>query len=54
MGLGLETGIPQTLWSHHCVRLPSTAELPESLCKEILEEVAPLQLEKSEMEQVPQ
>lgn len=54
MSWGLETGIPQTLWSHHCVRWPSTAELPESLRKEVLAEVALLQLGKSEMEQVPQ
>lgn len=32
----------------------STAELSESLGKEVLEEVARLQLGKSEMEQVPQ
>lgn len=54
MGRGLEPWIPQTLWSHHCVRWPSTAELSESLGKEVLEEVARLQLGKSEMEQVPQ
>lgn len=36
------------------MRWPSTAELSESLGKEVLEEVACLQLGKSEMEQVPQ
>lgn len=54
MGRGLETGIPQTLWNRRCVWWPSTAELPESLRKVVLEEVALLQLGKSEMEQVPQ
>lgn len=27
-GSGIGDRIPQTLWSHHCVWLPSTAELP--------------------------
>lgn len=54
MGLGLETGIPQTLWSHHCVWLPSTAERRSLSAKRDFVEVAPLQLGKSEMEQVPQ